>query len=417
MAVQPGCALAPTCCAHALLLADTFWLLFFGCRYPLHDPCWLCILPAFWSILQDVARSVIKGALDLTKHLLHTAAQPDAEWMPDGGALKALLGGTPNLKDQQRKIRLLSKACEDVLSRQPTLVPVPVPCKVFGDIHGQFRDMLLLFAEYGFPTHTAGDVESISYVFNGDFVDRGAHQLEVVCLLFALKAMYPERIFLLRGNHEFKTQNGGETGFLAHCKRAYGPGPKSHMHPHGSEPDVYKWIHGAFNYLPLAALIDHAVLVLHGGLGRGDWTLDQLRSDVRRPFDRWDGTMADTRNKVPNYVMQVLWSDPSDSDAEMAKGVHLNPRDDYSGSISEFGPDITAAFCERENVQMVIRSHQFVPCGCKVMHGGRLLTVFSARNYGREQNDSALVLLVPHKSEGVLRVSIKRLLHTEEDDE
>jgi hypothetical protein len=58
---------------------------------------------------------------------------------------------------------------------------------VFGDIHGQFRDLLSLFAEFGFPSHRGGDVETVSYVFNGDFVDRGEHQLEVVALLFALK--------------------------------------------------------------------------------------------------------------------------------------------------------------------------------------------------------------------------------------
>ena len=64
---------------------------------------------------------------------------------------------------------------------------------------------------------------------------------------------------------------------------------------------------------------------------------------------------------------------------------------------------------------MIIRSHQYVPCGCKVMHSGRLLTIFSARNYcGDQKNDSALLLLVPHKSDGTLRVSIKRLLHVEE---
>ena len=100
---------------------------------------------------------------------------------------------------QQKNFETLSRACQAVVSKQPVLVPVPVPCKVFGDVHGQFSDLLLLFSEYGFPTHTAGDVESISYVFNGDFVDRGNHQLEVVCLLFALKAMYPNRIFLIRG--------------------------------------------------------------------------------------------------------------------------------------------------------------------------------------------------------------------------
>ena len=57
---------------------------------------------------------------------------------------------------------------------------------------GQLRDLLLLFREFGFPSHRRGDIECTNYIFNGDFVDRGAHQLECVTLLFALKALYPE---------------------------------------------------------------------------------------------------------------------------------------------------------------------------------------------------------------------------------
>ena len=38
----------------------------------------------------------------------------------------------------------------------------------------------------------------MSYIFNGDFVDRGAHQLEIIVLLFSLKALYPEQATLLR---------------------------------------------------------------------------------------------------------------------------------------------------------------------------------------------------------------------------
>ena len=63
---------------------------------------------------------------------------------------------------------------------------------------------------------------------------------------------------------------------------------------------------------------------------------------------------------------------------------------------------------------MVVRSHQVASEGCKVMHSGRLLTVFSARNYHGDSNDGALLLMVPNSSDGTLRVSIKRLIRQEE---
>ena len=218
-------------------------------------------------------------------------------------------------------------------------------------------------------------------------MDRGAHQVEVLTLLFALKVAYPERIWLLRGNHETEAMNE-VYGFKKACERF------SHSQLYDEAQKVFPW-------LPMAALIEQPgtkpALVLHGGIGSGDWQIDDLRR-VRRPLLEPTG-----------LALQVLWSDPSDSDSHMACGVHANP--ERGEDVVRFGRDVTARFCSQNGIGVVIRSHQVVPDGYKVMHCGRLLTVFSARNYtGSKTNDAALLLLATD-SNGDLRVRFKQLRH------
>jgi len=310
--------------------------------------------------------------------------------MPQGAALSKMLLVKSN-KERAERICTLATACQVQLAAQPSLVRIQPPTKVFGDIHGQFRDLLLLFSNYGFPSHRGGDVQTTTYVFNGDWVDRGAHQLEVVCLLFALKVMYPAQVFLVRGNHEFRTMSEAmeEDGFLYHMKQQLGPA--DWLEPYNALQDTFDW-------LPLAALVGGVVLVLHGGIGDGSWGLTELEQ-VQRPLQDDDND---------DIVRNVLWSDPSDSDSAMRKGVHEN--DERGSGVVEFGPDITRAFCEREGISVVIRSHQYVRHGYKVMHGGHLITLFSARNYFEDDdNDGALILLAPDIN-GHLRLHPKRLI-------
>ncbi|KAJ8453221.1 hypothetical protein Cgig2_008105 [Carnegiea gigantea] len=53
----------------------------------------------------------------------------------------------------------LCHAAEQIFMNEPTVLQLKAPIKVFGDLHGQFGDLMRLFDEYGFPS-TAGDITS-----------------------------------------------------------------------------------------------------------------------------------------------------------------------------------------------------------------------------------------------------------------
>ena len=72
---------------------------------------------------------------------------------------------------------------------------VRAPVVLVGDIHGQFYDLLELFNISGRPPFT-------NYLFLGDYVDRGHYSLECATLMALLKARYPSRVTMIRGNHE-----------------------------------------------------------------------------------------------------------------------------------------------------------------------------------------------------------------------
>lgn len=76
-----------------------------------------------------------------------------------------------------------------IISKEPTLVKIKSPVKIFGNLFGQYNDLMRFFESYGHPSDDSamGDIHLFQYVFLGNYVDRGNYSLEVIFLLFSLK--------------------------------------------------------------------------------------------------------------------------------------------------------------------------------------------------------------------------------------
>ena len=94
------------------------------------------------------------------------------------------------------EIKFICDKSKEILKNEPTILSLTPPITLVGDIHGQYQDLLEIFYQQGYPK------DGISFVFIGDFVDRGLNSVEVFLLLLIFKIQYPKQVFLTRGNHE-----------------------------------------------------------------------------------------------------------------------------------------------------------------------------------------------------------------------
>jgi len=198
-------------------------------------------------------------------------------------------------------------------------------------------------------------------------VDRGFYSVETFLLLLALKVRYPDRITLIRGNHESR-QITQVYGFYDECLRKYG------------SVNVWRYCTEIFDYLSLSALIEDRILCVHGGLSPSITQLDQIRVIDRKQEVPHDGAMCD-----------LLWSDPED-----IEGWGLSPR----GAGYLFGGNVVKQFNHTNNLDLIARAHQLVMEGYKFMFDKQLVTVWSAPNYCyRCGNVAAILELDEHRNQ------------------
>jgi hypothetical protein len=344
----------------------------------------------------------------------------------------------------------LLRAAADALAAEPTVRHLPWPAPgaevvVVGDLHGQLGDLVAVLGLAGLPA--AG---RRTYVFNGDFVDRGAHSTEVLASLLALYLAHGSAVLLNRGNHE-DTRLARVYGFEAELVAKYGA---------GTAAGIWSELGSLFAALPLAVVIGDpaparqpggggrpagggggkvpgaanrlsstgaavagqlrvapsvlpsapvggasdggAVLVVHAGLGSDYGTtladiagLDRadpalgLASVCGKAAD-WAG--ADAARPARALVADLLWSDPNPD--SRATGTEFNAAR-QGGCL--FSREHARGWLRREGFTTLVRSHQLVLEGsCTLDCGGgtAVTTVFSASDYpGRAGWNKAAALV------------------------
>ncbi|GMP99922.1 hypothetical protein CsSME_00047215 [Camellia sinensis var. sinensis] len=297
----------------------------------------------------------------------------------------------------------LCYAVEQIFMQEPTVLQLKAPIKVFGDLHGQFGDLMRLFDEYGFPS-PAGDITYIDYLFLGDYVDRGQHSLETITLLLALKIQYPDNVFLIRGNHEAADINA-LFGFRLECIERMVWNMQTlfslkgfevltmNVYMQGESDGIWAWtrFNQLFNFLPLAALIEKKIICMHGGIGRSIHSVEQIEK-LERPITMDGGSII---------LMDLLWSDPTENDS--VEGLRPNAR---GPGLVTFGPDRVTDFCKKNKLQLIIRAHECVMDGFERFAQGQLITLFSATNYCGTANNAGALLVV-----GRGLVIVPKLIH------
>ena len=261
-------------------------------------------------------------------------------------------GKQVDLKEEE--IKFLIEKSLPIIREQKMLVELEAPLHVCGDIHGQYYDLLRIFEHCGYP----GDY---NYLFLGDYVDRGKQSLETICLLLCYKIKFPEKVTLLRGNHESSVTNR-IYGFYDECKRRY-------------NVKLWKSFTELFNFLPVAALIDDKILCMHGGLSPDLKSIQNIQ-DISRPTD-----IPDT-----GLLCDLLWSDPDKEAVEYDE----NDR----GVSFIFGEKVVIDFNKKNDLDLIIRAHQVVDDGYEFFANRQLITIFSAPNYCGEFDNSAGIMII-----------------------
>ena len=269
----------------------------------------------------------------------------------------------------------------DQMKNKTQLVTIESSCFVVGDLHGNLHDLIRILSMIA--DFNGIDYSSRTYLFLGDYVDRGTFSIEVITLLMALKIQYPENIFLLRGNHEFMLLNR-KYGFYDEVMKVC------------NDEAVFNAFNKCFEFFPFAAIINHEFFCVHGGLSPYLRDIKDI-VNIKWPYndDRPVEDDSETVKRVSacpqkktagdiekELVEDLVWSDPSTENITYTS----NPR----GCGNIYGSFAVNTFLQAANLNCIIRAHETILNG--IRETLRTITVFSTSGYCNDNRGGFLFI-------------------------
>ncbi|OHT14703.1 Ser/Thr protein phosphatase [Tritrichomonas foetus] len=246
-------------------------------------------------------------------------------------------------------------AATQKFEKDPTVLHLTGNFVVVGDLHGSLPDLLrVLFYNQD---------DDMKFLFLGDYVDRGPFSVEVITLLFALAVVFPEKYYLIRGNHEFSEVNS-KYGFYQQIVSEY------------KDERLFNKCNICFSHLPIAAVLNEVNFCVHGGISDQFKYISQIE-EIKKPI-------TDFSQRI---ICDLMWSDPSDN----ANDTFFLENTRGKGKL--FGLCAVLQFCERNKpIERIIRGHQCAKDGVSTIFKNIVVTVFTASNYcGIYDNQSGII--------------------------
>lgn len=258
--------------------------------------------------------------------------------------IRSLLTHPEQIQDlQEVEIASLLSQVFPLLEKEPSLIELHGHVAFVGDTHGDFTTSIALVHHFLPVDHL---------VFLGDYIDRAPTPGGSLCnitYLLLLKLLYPEKIILLKGNHEsIFTIPCSPYAFDAEIQDRFG----SHR--------LHKAFLQVFSALPLMVL-SHNIYAAHGG-----FLVNATKADLL--------TLSKT---IGDVFADIVWSDPIGSTT-------------YRGIGHRFTEDELLLFLKRLSASVFIRGHDYNTLGVSIFHD-RCFTLFSSQVYQNKGNGGILV--------------------------